>query len=255
MKRAFVTGADRGLGVSFTKQLLEENWMVFAGQYMKNWHELDELKKQFPDSLILVPLDISKDSSVDEALEIVKSYTDGLELVINNAAVMPSTYIRDAEVINDRTGDENIFIRPDTDLFSKIYNINSLGPLRVTNRFIELLIRGEGDKTLLNISSEAGSMTDQWCERDYQIGYCMTKAALNMQSVIVQNCLKPYGVKVIIADPGGLKSYILLGTRREGEGLIEPEDSARGILKIVKEHRQIDVNDMYFKFDGRKLTW
>ena len=83
----------------------------------------------------------------------------------------------------------------------------------------------------------------------------MTKAALNMQSVIVQNCLKPYGVKVIIADPGGMKSYILLGKRREGEGLVEPDDSARGILDIVKTHRVIDVNDMYFKYDGRKLRW
>ena len=48
---------------------------------------------------------------------------------------------------------------------------------------------------------------------------------------------------------------MLLGKRREGEGLVEPYDSARGILDAVKKHRVIDVNDMYFKYTGRKLTW
>lgn len=255
MKRVFVTGADRGLGASFAKLLLQDGWKVFAGRYMSNWHELDDLKSAYKNQLVIIPLDVSSDESVDQAFSTVKEQVDGLEMVINNAAIMPSTFVKSDGEITDRTGDENIFIRPDTALFAKLYNVNSLGPLRVTNRFIELLIKGEGEKTLLNVSSEAGSMTDQWCKRDYQIGYCMTKAALNVQSVIVQNCLEPYGVKVLIVNPGGMKSYILNGTKREGKGLVEPDDSARNLLKLVKEHRKIDINEMYYDWTGRKLTW
>ncbi len=254
MKRVLITGADRGLGESFTRLLLEQGWQVFAGRYMDNWHELDVLKEKFGDQLVLVPLDIGSDESVDRALDMVQQYTDGLEMLINNAGIMPSVFAKTEGPINDRTGDESIFFRPDTQVYAKVYNVNSLGPLRVTNRFVNMLINGKGERTLLNISSEAGSMTDQWCERDYQFGYCMTKAAVNMQSVIVQNCLKPYGVKVIIADPGGLKTYILTGSRREREDLIEPDDSAAGILKIVEENRDLK-GPMYFKYDGSLMHW
>ena len=68
-----------------------------------------------------------------------------------------------------------------------LFDVNALGPLCVTKACLDLLRRG-GEKLVINISSEAGSMTSH---ADYinRYDYCMSKAALNVQSVILQRYL------------------------------------------------------------------
>ena len=68
---AFVTGADRGLGLAFCSGLLERNWRVFAGQYMSEWPELSELAAQFPDLLDIIPLDVASIESARAAAQAV----------------------------------------------------------------------------------------------------------------------------------------------------------------------------------------
>ncbi len=50
---ALVTGADRGLGLGIAKELLLQNWRVYAGQYIPQWTELNELATRYPDQLIV----------------------------------------------------------------------------------------------------------------------------------------------------------------------------------------------------------
>ena len=54
---AFVTGADRGLGLAMCSQLLEKGWVVFSGQYMPEWPDLSALAAQYPQTLHIVPSD------------------------------------------------------------------------------------------------------------------------------------------------------------------------------------------------------
>ena len=44
-----VTGADRGLGLALTADLLARGWHVVAGQYLPEWPALDELSEQYPE--------------------------------------------------------------------------------------------------------------------------------------------------------------------------------------------------------------
>ena len=61
----FITGADRGLGFSLTKEFLQAGDRVFAGQFMPRWKELEALKEQEPERLTIVPLDVMKEESID----------------------------------------------------------------------------------------------------------------------------------------------------------------------------------------------
>lgn len=72
----------------------------------------------------------------------------------------------------------------------KVFNTNTLGTLRVTNSLIPLIVKSS-DKLIVNISSEAGSIST--CQRSSWYAYCMSKAALNMQSAIIHNSLKELG--------------------------------------------------------------
>ena len=49
-RNAFVTGADRGLGLALAERLLEKGWRVFAGQYMPDWPALGELAARYGES-------------------------------------------------------------------------------------------------------------------------------------------------------------------------------------------------------------
>ena len=68
MKTILITGADRGVGLGMTTVFLEAGWRVFAGQYMPQWKELEELHHKYPDTLHIVELDVSKDDSVKDVM-------------------------------------------------------------------------------------------------------------------------------------------------------------------------------------------
>ena len=247
MKDVLITGADRGLGFAMTKLYLEKEYRVFAGQYMPSWPDLDALKAQWGDALVLVALDIGDDASVDAALEAVQSYTDSLQVIINVAGIVRPPYKSVEEFL-----DGDVFHRPDAQSLLDIYNTNTLGPLRVNNRFVPLLLAGDGERSVINISSEAGSMTDQTIVREVSYGYCMSKAALNMQCHILQNTLKAHGIKVLAIDPGHMRSY-MRGVLNE-RGTVDPDDSAAGIYQLMLQERDPNAH-MYFKYNGQKLRW
>ncbi len=252
MEKALVTGADRGLGFAFTEMLLRDGWEVFAGQYMPEVPGLASLVREFPDRLHVIPLDVSCDESVDRAFATVSGMTDSLNLIANVAGIMASTIV-DAEVRDSMTGDGTIFDPMNSGALLRLFDVNTLGPMRVTNRFVNLLLKGEGDRTLVNISSEAGSIQTPVVERDFMYGYCMSKSAVNLQSKFLQRSLAPRGVRVFAIEPGYMKSYIITGTYR-AEAAVECADSAHGIYKLLRERRDVD-GDIYFRFSGEKLEW
>ncbi len=252
MEKALVTGADRGLGLAMTDLLLHEGWEVFAGQYMPKETGLAALLEQFPHTLHIIPLDISSDESVDRALATVSAMTNDLNLIANIAGIMASTIV-EAEVRDSLTGDGTIFDPMNSEALLRLFNVNTLGPMRVTNRFVNLLLAGEGDRTLVNISSEAGSIQTPTVERDFMYGYCMSKTAVNLQSKFLQRSLAPKGVRVFNIEPGYMKSFIITGTYR-AEAAVECADSAKGIYKMIRERRDVD-GDIYFRYSGEKLEW
>ncbi len=73
MKQVMITGADRGIGLALCKSFLQHGWRVFAGRFMKDWKELEDLLKEYPKRLTLVDLDVGKSSSVQRAAEQVQA--------------------------------------------------------------------------------------------------------------------------------------------------------------------------------------
>ena len=234
--KAYVTGADRGLGLELTRILLNNAYKVYAGSYLTDWNQLNELKEKYGDQLVILPLDVSNDESVTKVARQIKEDTHYLDLLINNAGIYLN---KSGNIFEDLYFDEMI----------KMYEVNSLGPLRVTHSVVDLLIKGNY-KTLVNISSAAGSIGDCW--RKEEFGYCMTKSALNKQSAILQNHLSEYGVKVLAIHPGYLRSYMLGQKNMEGD--IEPEESAADIYKLIIEKKDLK-QDMYYDYKGNKLPW
>lgn len=209
LSHALVTGADRGLGLALAARLLEKGWRVFAGQYMPAWPQLGELQARYPDRLHVVPLDVTDEDSVEAAAATIAGIGDHLDLLINSAGVLShanEATIREAQ---------------DYPEMRRMYDVNAVGPLRVVRAFLPLTDRGTM-KRLCFVSSEAGSINRG--ERKAWYGYCMSKAALNMEVSILFNLLRPEGYTFRVVHPGWMRTY-MWGTKST-EGDMEPEEAA-----------------------------
>lgn len=238
-RKAYITGADRGLGLGLARTLLEQDYKVYAGSYMPEWHELTALKEQYPEELVIISLDVSKDESVEEAAAVIKADTDYLNIIINNAGSA-----------RDRSG--TIFDKQYYEDIRAMYEINALGPLRVTQSVLDLLLRAQEQKILMNITSLAGSVT--LLTRVNQYGYTMSKAAVNMQSKLLHNDLKGRGVKVFAIHPGWMRSHVFGDIERMKDAPLEPIDSARALVELM--HTKTEINDeIFMDYQGNPMPW
>jgi NAD(P)-dependent dehydrogenase (short-subunit alcohol dehydrogenase family) len=227
----FITGANRGVGLSLTEKLLESGFIVLAGCRTAS-DKLTALGKSHAE-LKIVNLDVTDDRSVSQSLAAVSREVDRLDILINNAAA----YLTKSEISLADTDFEDV---------RKMYEINTLGPLRVTKSFLPLLEQG-CKKMIVNISSEAGCITDCWRTSEY--GYAMSKTALNMQSKILQNYLKPKGFKILAIHPGWVRTDM-----GGPDADISPKESAEGIAKLVVKDWALDEG-IYFDYRGTPLPW
>ncbi|CAM3155910.1 SDR family oxidoreductase [Paenibacillus lupini] len=236
-KAIVVTGADRGVGLALTAEWLRGGHQVFAGQYSES-SGLQELQQEFGDRLTIFPLDVSNEASVKQAYDVVASLTDKLDVLINNAAILGD--IRNT-ILDELQYEEML----------NVFNVNALGSLRMSQAFTPLLLQSDS-KLIANISSEAGSIADCW--RDAWYAYCMSKAAVNMQSKLIHNGLKPHGGRVLVIHPGWVKTH-MQGKLDEAAELT-PAQSAAGITNVILTALTTDVMECeYVDYEGRKLNW
>jgi NAD(P)-dependent dehydrogenase (short-subunit alcohol dehydrogenase family) len=233
IKTVFITGADKGLGFSLVQQFLRAGVHVFAGQYQAN-NDLIDLAQSFPQTLTPVPLDVTQLDSVSQAADIVAKRVPALDVLINNAGVMleKRTPLLELDLSN-------------LPLFETL-DVNTFGPLRMVQQFLPLLEKGE-HKLILNISSEAGSITDCW--RESEFAYSMSKAALNMQSKILQNYLKPRGFKILAVHPGWMRTDM-----GGADADIDAAEAAEGIFNLAVKEWNLD-DEIYMDYRAQPIHW
>jgi NAD(P)-dependent dehydrogenase (short-subunit alcohol dehydrogenase family) len=237
-RTAFVTGADRGLGFALCTGLLEQDWEVFAGQYMSEWHDLSTLADKYPNTLHMIPLDVSSEDSTRAAARAVMEHTDHIDLLINNAGIYAPVAERPIRELQDY----NEMLR--------MYDVNALGSLRITEAFLPLTDHSDF-KRLCFVSSEAGSITRAW--RKAWFGYCMSKAALNMAVQILFNDLHPAGYTFRVYHPGWIRSYML--GEKNLEATFEPEEAAAKAIPIFLGNQKDEGKLTFIDYDGNEWPW
>jgi len=241
MKNAYVTGANRGLGLALAERLLELGYNVFAGSYIPDCEELQDLSAKHGNALNVVQLDISDSDSVNKAAAEISKKTDSLNLLINNAGIAPLRD-REATILNDIDCDEII----------QAFDINAVGTLRVTKSVLPLLLKPQ-DKRLVNITSVAASVG--LCTRSSQYAYTMSKAASNMQTKLIYNTFNKEGLKVFALHPGWMHTRLFGDSLDLMKGApFEPEDSAKFILEFVLNAEQND-DHIFFNYDGTPMAY
>lgn len=218
MKTVVITGADRGLGLALCREFLEKAYRVYAGQFMPEWPELNQLLQQYPETLRLVPLDVGDPESVARAAETIGRETDVVDILINNAGVTAR-------------GEGTLWEEMDLSKSLNAFRVNCVGTMQMVHHLLPLMQTGE--RRLCFISSEAGSIGV--CARESFSGYCMSKAALNMGIRLLFNRLQPQGYRFRLYHPGWMRTY--MSGKKTDIGKIEAEESAQVAVAQFLEDR------------------
>ena len=237
-KNICITGTDRGLGLALVKAFLDQDYHVFAGRLSSALENLQELKQQFPGQLFTFTLDVAADRSVEQARDLIAARTNWLDILINNAGIL-------GDVDTTIAGKLNC-----TEML-QVFNVNTLGALRVTNALYPLVAAGP-TKLIVNISSEAASIHD--CDRESWFGYCMSKAALNMQSHLVHNMFRKEGGQVLVFHPGWLQTY-MHGYKNTAADY-PPETAAAKLYKLIQKHTASrSEKPLFLDVEGHTRSW
>ena len=236
-KNYLVTGANRGLGLEFTKQILQAGHNVYAAcRNINDIEDLDLLFTEFKDKLIVVNLDINDHNSILSLSEKLKDTS--IDVMINNAGTIgPLPYF------------ENTFKQHygtiDYDVWSDVFKTNLFGPVKMAETFLENIENGN-DKKMIFISSVVGSIAD---DHQKAFAYATSKTALNKSVALLADILKEKEVKVLAMCPGYVK------TRMNGGGAnLEPEESIAGMLKQI-EKLDLESSGSFVRYNGESINW
>jgi NAD(P)-dependent dehydrogenase (short-subunit alcohol dehydrogenase family) len=219
-----ITGANRGLGLEFARQLQAGGAIVIGTA--RRPEAATELKSL---GVRVEQLDVADPASV-EALAV--SLGDlAVDVLLNNAGIFPS-----------REGIESV----DPDEVLRVYEVNTVGPLRVTQALLPGLRRGQR-KLIMNMSSGLGSIAGN--EGGGSIGYRESKSALNMFTRSLASELSGDGFICIAMSPGWVR------TDMGGESApLSPEDSVNGMLSVLAG-TEVGDSGRFLDYRGEELEW
>ncbi|CAM4407584.1 unnamed protein product [Leuciscus chuanchicus] len=248
---ALVTGANRGLGLEMVKQLLEARCSkVVAGCLDSdgtNSEALKELAKKHPGVVTLEHIDVADPFSIKESAKKVGSLLgkNGLNLIINNAAVLPQKSMLTATV---------------EDMYHAL-NTNMLGPLFVIREYLPYLraaAKASGkpgmscDKAaVINISTNAASMSIvPSLQGPFPFfPYSISKAGLNMLTVYTAMELKADEILCISIHPGYVKTDM-----GGDKAPLDTRTSVEGMLHVIGSLTE-NQNGRFMDYTGETLPW
>ncbi|TNE91613.1 MAG: SDR family oxidoreductase [Deltaproteobacteria bacterium] len=219
MTTALVTGANRGIGLELARQLKDRGVSVIAA-CRRSSPELDALG-------VRVETDVDV-TDADSVTRLAQRIDGPIDLLVNNAGILTV----------ERLG--NL----DYDAIRRQFEVNALGPLRVTETLAPHL--ADGAKVAI-ITSRMGSIADNTSGSMY--GYRMSKAAVNMAGASLAQDLKGRGIAVALLHPGAVKTEMT-----GGHGQVEADFSVQGLLARIDE-MNLENTGAFWHAQGEALPW
>ncbi|KAI1752964.1 NAD(P)-binding protein [Xylaria castorea] len=256
-----VSGANRGIGLEIVKALLESApsdsssnsapYHVYLGSrdLQKGQDVAAALSTAHGNTVSAIQLEITEPESISNAVATVKAESGRLDVLINNAGVNYHTIADEAVKM------------------STLYDINVIGPSRMTDAFKPLLLTqpAEGGekvgKRVIHVSSSMGSTAARFNPKfvfykQEFTAYRCTKAALGMLAACHAFDFKDEGIKVHAFDPGWAATELGGGDpkRIREMGGVDPKVSGCACRDIVEGKRDSE-SDVLVSINGDTYPW
>ena len=231
-----ITGANRGIGLEFVRQLAARDWRVIATTRAREGsEELLELSAKDPD-IIVEELDVTDHPGIDALAE--KYRDEPIDVLLSNAAITP----RYKSAFRPLSG-------VDIEMARQSFEVNALGALKVIQAFMPSVEKSEQKKVVV-LSSKAGSF-ELSPQLPMMYEYRGSKAALNMYIHTLHFETAKKGVTAVLLSPGQVNTT----PGMKLPGAIETEESVGKMLKVI-DGLTPEQNGKFLNYEsGEELPW
>jgi len=246
MKTILVTGTNKGIGLEFARQYLNEGFKVIAT--CRNLSKLDGLNglvNSFPDKISIYQMELLDEKSIEDFSLEIKDIP--IDIFINNAGVTFG-YSRNAKLSN--TGISlnklNAFGHIQTENWLPIFKANCIAPLLLAQLLYKNIMLGK-EKKMVFISSKPASITENTGGSMYMSR--SSRSALNQVIKSLSIDLLGEGISVASISPGWVK------TDSGGlNALIDVNTSVTGIRNVI-ENLTIKNSGKFWDYNGKFIPW
>lgn len=182
---ALITGCSSGIGYETALMLARNGFHTFATmRNTKKSDSLEEIIKKERLDLNIRELDVNDDTSIENTINCITREANRIDVLINNAGYGLVGFFEDLNL----------------DEIRNQFETNFFGVLNITKKIIPIM-RLQKSGTIINVSSGAGQVGFPGIS-----AYVSTKFAIEGFSESLMYELFPYGIKVVIIEPGVIKS-------------------------------------------------
>ncbi|MBM4363574.1 MAG: SDR family oxidoreductase, partial [Deltaproteobacteria bacterium] len=192
---ALVTGCSTGIGRALAVELHGRGYRVFATA-----RRVEAIADLAAAGLRTLPLDVTSAASVAAAVQALRDDGGRLDLLVNNAGVNAFGPLAELPL-------ERVRALLDTNVVGLLAMTQAVFPLMAARR------RG----VVLNVGSVVGVLPTPFAG-----AYCASKAAVHMLSEVLRMEVAPFGIDVVVVQPGGVRSAIADSAAPEIERYREP---------------------------------
>ncbi len=233
MATYLVTGANRGIGYEYCRQLQARGDEAIA-LCRHSSEELDALS-QSTGMRVEAGVDISDDRAVATLLKVLQQQP--IDVLINNAGIYRQSKLDDLNI----------------DGIREQFEINAIAPLKLTQALLPNLSQSTGQNgrpkaKVAIMTSRMGSIGDNTSGGSY--GYRLSKVAVSMAGKSLSHDLKPKGIAVAILHPG----LVSTGMTNFTSNGISPEESVKGLLDRI-DALTLEATGTFWHANGEVLPW
>lgn len=226
--QVLITGANRGVGLEFTKQYAADGWKVLACCREPESAVALQALASTSKNVQVFALDVGNFSQIDSLALQLKN--EAIDVLINNAGVYPHSGF----------GDTNY------DDWAEAFKVNSMASLKMAEAFVQHITRSQLKK-IATLSSKMGSIDDNTSGESYI--YRASKSAVNMVMKSLSIDLKPYGISVVTLHPGWVQTDM-----GGANGLINTQTSVTGLRQVITD-LSLESTGQFIAFDGKPINW
>jgi NAD(P)-dependent dehydrogenase (short-subunit alcohol dehydrogenase family) len=176
-----ISGCSTGIGRALATEFATRNWRIFATA--RKPASINDLKAA---NVETAALDVTDEKSIAACVDSVISQTGCIDMLINNAGLLLIGPLVELE----------------TNELRRQFETNVIGQAALIRAVVPHMIERRSGK-IVNISSVSGVLPTPFAG-----AYCSTKAGLTALSDSLRMELKPFGIKVVTVQPGGIKSNL-----------------------------------------------
>jgi short-subunit dehydrogenase len=209
---AIITGCSSGIGYETSILLAKNGFKTYAT--MRNTdkgNKLKEIAEKENVDLKIIKLDVTDDHSIKNAIKEIVQETNRIDVLVNNAGNNIAGAVEDLSI----------------EEFKEQFETNFFGLIRVTKEVLPIM-RKQRMGIIVNVSSIVGKMAIP-----LNSAYVSSKFAVEGFSESIRYELEDFGIKVILIEPGVIKSNFYENTKMSKNSLMDPNSAYHPIAQKI----------------------